>query len=114
MADSKMSCTNSAAVLFDNNREPSKILCICCAELKLELERIKIELRATQYSNKAATKGCNGSYSYLIFQTESVKLETNCQYCININKELQKAKEEILTYKKIEVSCWPYKLPMPS
>lgn len=109
-----MSCTNSAAVLFDNNREPSKILCICCAELKLELERIKIELRATQYSNKAATKGCNGSYSYLIFQTESVKLETNCQYCININKELQKAKEEILTYKKIEVSCWPYKLPMPS
>jgi hypothetical protein len=100
MADSNMSCTNSATVLVENSGEPSKILCICCAELELGLERTNIELRAAQSSNKAATMGYNGSYSDLNFQTDSVKLETNCQYCSNLNKELQKAKEEILTYKK--------------
>jgi hypothetical protein len=76
MADSNMSCTNSATVLVENSDEPSKILCICCAELELELERTKIELRAAQSSNKAATTGCNGSYSDLNFQTDSVKSET--------------------------------------
>jgi hypothetical protein len=101
MADSNVTCTKSAAVLVDISGEPSEILCISCAELELELERTKIELRAAQSSNKAATTGCNGCYSESNLQTDSVKLEINCHFCSNLNKKLQKAKEEILTYKKI-------------
>jgi hypothetical protein len=47
MADGKVRCTNDAEVLVDNSGERSTILCICCAELELELERTRIELRAT-------------------------------------------------------------------
>jgi hypothetical protein len=28
-------------------------------------------------------------------------LETNCQYCFRLNSELEKAKDEILSYKQI-------------
>jgi hypothetical protein len=39
---------NSAAALADKYDEPSKITCICCAELKLESEKTRIELRSAQ------------------------------------------------------------------
>jgi hypothetical protein len=48
MADHKLDSINSATVLVANNGEPCKITCICCAELELELERTRIELRSTQ------------------------------------------------------------------
>jgi hypothetical protein len=40
--------TNSASVLVANIDESSEITCICCAELELELEKTRIELRSTQ------------------------------------------------------------------
>jgi hypothetical protein len=39
---------NTATVLVANNGEPIKIMCICCAELELELQKTQIELRSTQ------------------------------------------------------------------
>jgi hypothetical protein len=48
MAYRKLDGINSATVLVANNGELSEITCICCAELELELERTRIELRSTQ------------------------------------------------------------------
>jgi hypothetical protein len=45
MADGKVSCLNDAEVLADNSGKQSSILCICCAELELELESTRIKLR---------------------------------------------------------------------
>jgi hypothetical protein len=40
-----VSCSNDAEVLADNSGKQSSILCICCAELELELKRTRIETR---------------------------------------------------------------------
>jgi hypothetical protein len=48
MAGRLESCINRATVLITNKGEPSETTCICCAELELELERTRIELRSTQ------------------------------------------------------------------
>jgi hypothetical protein len=48
MADRFAGVVNSSTVLVTNNSEPSVVACICCAELELELEKTRIELRSTQ------------------------------------------------------------------
>jgi hypothetical protein len=49
----------------------------------------------------AATKVHSGKCSELQVDIKSDNLETNCQYCSTLNSELQKAKDEILSYKEI-------------
>jgi hypothetical protein len=48
MADCIRDGINSAAALADRYDEPSEITCICCAELELELEKTRTELRSGQ------------------------------------------------------------------
>jgi hypothetical protein len=42
MAEGTDGASNSAVNLIANNEEKSKIMCICCAELELELEKLEL------------------------------------------------------------------------
>jgi hypothetical protein len=49
----------------------------------------------------AASTVRSGICSELQVEIASDSIETNCQHCTKLNSELQKAKDEILSYKEI-------------
>jgi molybdenum cofactor biosynthesis enzyme MoaA len=49
----------------------------------------------------AASSRCSENRSDINDESVSDDCDRNCQYCIILNSELQKVKEEVLSYKEI-------------
>jgi hypothetical protein len=82
MADSKMNSANSAPVIVNNSEKWSDILCFSCAELDLELEKTRIELRATQQLNKTKlTEAMQDEFGQVWTVLSAWNLETNYNIC---------------------------------
>jgi hypothetical protein len=87
MVDTKMNHANSAPVIVNNSEKSSDILCISCAELDLELEETRIELRATQQFNKAKlTEAMRDEFGQVIY---------NCSMCLEFGNKLQHTLSEL-------------------